>query len=205
MASKTALTLGTKVLYIICAFEAEARALIDNYKLTKKQIKPFSLFENSEIHLIICGMGPDNAKTASQYLLASYPPNKEDSLVNLGVCAAQDSYKIGELLQVKSLQNQTSNYALETIASTIKTVSCYSSEMLLDTPSNTDIAEMEALSIYENISTYFQPKNISFLKVVSDNFKPFKPNKQFIIDLIRSNIEPIKEHINQLTGALHVQ
>lgn len=193
------------MLYIICAFEAEARAIIDHYKLTKKQTQPFALFESSEVLLIICGMGPDNAKVASQYLLATFPPRKEDSFLNIGICAAQDDYKIGELLQAQSLQDQMVSYKLQLLDTAIKPVSCYSSDKVLDAPSNTDIAEMEALSIYENISSYFEPKNISFLKVVSDNFKPFKPNKQFIIDLIRNNIKPIKEHISKLTGVTHVQ
>jgi hypothetical protein len=193
------------MLYIICAFEAEARAIIDHYKLTKKQIKPFALFQSSEILLIVCGMGPDNAKTASQYLLNTFSLHKEDSCLNLGICAAKDDFSIGELLQVQDLQNQTSSYTLETLDSDIKTVSCYSSDKVLDSPSNTDIAEMEALSIYETVSSYFEQTNISILKIVSDNFRPFKPNKQFVIDLIRNNIKPIKEHINQLTGANHVQ
>ncbi len=193
------------MLYITCAFEAEARAIIDYYKLTKKQVNPFALFQNDQMHLLICKMGPHNAKNAIEYFLKTYPPANDDSFLNLGICAGQDTYEIGELVQVRNLQNHLLHYQLHTLPSDIKKVSCYSSSQALDNPSSTDIAEMEALAIYESISMYFKPTKVSFLKVVSDHFKPFKPNKQFIIDLIRGNINAIKEHINQLTGVHHAQ
>ena len=191
------------MLYIICAFEAEARALIDHYKLTKTQTSPYPLFEGDEIRLLICNMGPQKAKATSQYLLASYPLNENDAFLNLGICAAQEHFKIGELLQVSTLQNESRTYPLETFPSTIKKVTCYSSSQVLDKPAPTDIAEMEALALYDVVSRHFAPLKISFLKVVSDHFKPFKPKKQFIIELIRNNIDAIDKHINQLTGAYH--
>ncbi len=191
------------MLYIICAFETEARALIDTYRLVKRQSQPFVLFESKEIRLIICKMGQQNAKEACEYLSQHYTLEQEDKLLNLGICAAHENYQIGSLLLVKSLNNQDTKYELQTLDSGLTKVSCYSSEQVLDKPSQSDIAEMEALAIYQSLSPYFQQENISFLKVVSDNFKPFKPNKQFIIDLIRKNIKEIQNHINQLTGNAH--
>ena len=193
------------MLYVICAFEAEARALIDAYKLVKKQSEPFVLFESKEIRLLICKMGQANAKEACQYLSQHYTLQKEDKLLNLGICAAQEKYEIGSLLVVKSLSNENTNYELQTLDSNLNQVSCYSSAQALDNPSQSDIAEMEALSIYESLSAYFAEGHITFLKVVSDNFKPFKPNKQFIIDLIKNNLKEIQGHITQLIGNSHVK
>ena len=193
------------MLYIICAFEAEARVLIDSYKLIKKQTTPFTLFENSEIRLVISLMGPEKAASASKYLISSFSPKRDDSFLNLGICAAQKEYPIGKLLQIKTLTDGKSSYTLETLDSTIKSASCYSSNETMDTVTKTDIAEMEALALYENISSSFHPENISFVKVVSDHFKPFKPSKQFVIDLIRNNLTPIQKHITLLTGTRHAQ
>ncbi len=193
------------MLYIICAFEAEARALIDHYKLIKTQTSPYALFKGDEICLLISGMGVQKAKTATHYLLETYRVNENDAFLNLGICAAQESFNIGELLQVDTLQNESCTYSLETFPSAIQKVSCYSSSQVLDKPAPTDIAEMEALAVYNVVSTPFTPLKISFLKVVSDHFKPFKPKKQFIIELIRKNIDAIDKHINQLTGANHAQ
>ena len=191
------------MIYIICAFEAEARALIDSYKLVKKQTSPFALFENSEIRLIISLMGPEKAASASQYLISTFLPKADDSFLNLGICAAQSQYPIGELLQIEILTDGKSCFTIETLDSGIKTVSCYSSDKAMHTAVETDIAEMEAMTLYEKMSSSFNAKNISFLKVVSDHFKPFKPDKQFVIDLIRNNLKPIKEHISLLTGVHH--
>ncbi len=192
------------MLYIICAFEAEARALIDHYKLIKTQTSPYVIFEGDEICLIISTMGPQKAKAASDYLLETYRIDENDAFLNLGICAAHEHFKIGELLQVNTLQNESSTCPLKTFSSTIKKVSCYSSSQVLDKPAPTDIAEMEAMAVYDVVSKHFTPLKISFLKVVSDHFKPFKPNKQFIIELIRNNIDTIDKHIDQLTGAYHV-
>ena len=191
------------MLYIICAFEAEARALIDAYKLVKKQSAPFVIFESKDIKLLISKMGQENAKEACQHLIQSYNIQKKDTLLNIGICAAQEKYPIGSLLLVKTLSNQDTNHELKFLDSNLNKVSCYSSEKVLDKPSQSDIAEMEALAIYETLSPHLTPENISFLKVVSDNFKPFKPNKQFIIDLIRNNLQDIQDHITQLTGNVH--
>ena len=193
------------MLYIICAFEAEARALIDAYKLVKKQAKPFALFESNEIRLLICKMGQENAKEACRYLIQSYTIQKEDKLLNIGICAAQEKHPIGSLLLVKTLSNQDTNHKLKILDSNLNKVSCYSSEKILDKPSQSDIAEMEASAVYETLSPHLNSENISFLKVVSDNFKPFKPNKQFIIDLIRNNLQDIQHHITQLTGNAHAK
>lgn len=192
------------MLYIICAFEAEARALIDVYKLVKKQSEPFALFESNEIKLLICKMGQQNAKEACQYLSQHYNLKKEDKLLNLGICAAQEKYSTGSILLVKNLSNEYISHELQTIDSNLTEVSCYSSAQVLDKPSKSDIAEMEALAIYETLSIYFTKENISFLKIVSDNFKPFKPSKQFIIDLIKGNLKEIQDHITQLIGNAHV-
>ncbi len=191
--------------YILCAFEAEARTLIDSYRLKKEQTEPYTLFANEGYILIISGMGQENGKESSRYLLSNFPPRKDDIFINLGVCAAKEAYTIGELLQVETLQNERSSYPLDIRDSSIKTVSCFSATIPLDKASSSDIAEMEALSVYEVIQGSFRKEKISFLKIVSDNFRPFIPKKQFIIGLVHKNIKTIQAHIKKLQGEDHVR
>jgi hypothetical protein len=87
------------------------------------------------------------------------------------------------------------SHRVKRVASSIPSVSCFSAKKPQGRPVNEDIAEMEAMSIYKNISPYFKTEHISFLKVVSDNFNPVTPDKQFIISLIQKNIPLIEEHI----------
>jgi len=182
--------------YIICAFESEARALIDKYKLAKDTSGTFTLFKNEEFIIFICGMGQENAQTATQNLLLNFPNKENDIFVNLGICAAQTSYNIGTLVQIHKLQGNHESHVLKTVDSGIPPVSCFSSFTPLNRPVNEDIAEMEALSLYTNISPYFKTTKISFLKVVSDNFNPVKFNKGFIISLMNANLSHIIKHIN---------
>ena len=188
------------MIYIFCAFEAEARALIDSYKLAETQTEPFALFANKEIQLIISGMGQDRAKEAGHYLLSICSIEKDDVLLNIGICAAQEEYHVGELLEIKSIQNEEVSYELEPRSSGIKQVSCFSARQVLGKATPTDIAEMEALSLYEILKDSFLSENIGFLKIVSDNFNPFVPKKKFIIALVQAHIKEIKAHIKTLQG-----
>lgn len=188
------------MLYIICAFEAEARVLIDAYKLIKEKNQDFTLFSNEEIILLISNMGQENAQKAAQYLLSRYTITQEDAFVNLGICAAKESYPIGKLLQVCKLENKSASYSLFTQNKSIQKVSCFSSAAPVDEVPKHDIAEMEAISLYESLYKTFDPKKLSFLKVVSDHFQPEKFKKSFIIQLMQKNIKAIKHHIDQLKG-----
>ena len=188
------------MVYFICAFEAEARALIEHYKLHKDPNRPYPLFFNKEMIILVSGMGPKNAKKAVEYLLSQYLPTHDDILINLGICAAQEKFPIGSLLHVQSLQNESELIELSVSDSVLKKVACFSSEQVLTQASGTDVAEMEAIAVYETASASFTPSKISILKVVSDHFKPFKIKKQFIIDLIKPHVKEIDAHIKQTQG-----
>jgi len=188
------------MIYIICAFEAEARALADHYKLQKDSTQPYPLFYNEERVILISGMGQDNAKKIIEYLVLQYSHRDDDVLINLGICAAQEKFPIGSLLCVKSIQNESEVFELEVSDPRLQQVSCYSASQTLAQATETDIAEMEAVSIYKTASAYFSPSKISVLKVVSDHFKPFKIKKQFIIDLIKPHVKEIDAHIKTIQG-----
>ncbi len=189
--------------YILCAFESEARALIDTYRLHKEQSEPFAVFANSKICLIISGLGQENAKGASRYLLEQFAPSYQDSLINLGICAAQEQFEIGTLLQIKTLRNAQADYSLSCGASHIPCVSCLSTSTVQEKSIQEDIAEMEAFSIFESLQEHFAPENIRFFKVVSDHFKPFIPKKQLVISLIQAHIKTLKSEIELLQGDSH--
>jgi hypothetical protein len=193
------------MVYFICAFETEARALIDHYRLQKEPSRSYPLFFNERMIILVSGMGQENAKKATDYLLARYPHSHDDVLINLGTCAAKEKFPIGSLLFVQTLQNESESFELKNLNSTLEKVSCFSSEQTLKQASETDIAEMEAISIYKTASASFAPSKISILKVVSDHFKPFKIKKQFIIDLIKPHIKEIDAHIQQIQGDTDVR
>ncbi len=188
------------MIYIFCAFETEARALIDKHRLSKRKSGLYTLFTNEEILIFISGMGQENANNAAMHLILNFPAKKDDIFINLGVCAAQSSYRVGNILQIEKLVDEKESHRLKCVSSPVQKVSCFSAKLPQDRPVNEDIAEMEAMSIYNTISQYFAAEHISFLKVVSDNFNPVKLEKQFIISLIQKNIPLIDEHIKIMQG-----
>jgi len=188
--------------YILCAFETEARAIIDAYKLQKRSTHPFKLFYDEEVFIIISGIGQEKAAEAVDYLLLNFQHNSEDIFINLGTCAGQKVFPIGTLVQVKQLQDEDESHRMCIQNKAIQAVSCFSSSLPLDRPTATDIAEMEAIGIYRAINNYFPLKKISFLKIVSDNFNPIKHEKAFIIKLTQDNISSIKTHIELLKKGL---
>jgi len=183
------------MIYIFCAFETEARALIDRYKLKKRKSGKYTFFANEEILILISAMGQENAKNAAEHLLLNFPAKKEDIFINLGVCAAQSTYEVGKILQIAKLVNEEESHFLKSVPSSIQSVSCFSAKRPQGRPVNEDISEMEAMGIYNYIRPYFMAEHISFLKIVSDNFNPVRLEKQFIISLIHKNIPLIDEHI----------
>jgi nucleoside phosphorylase len=193
------------MIYIICAFEAEARALIDHYRLQKDSTQPYPLFYDEQKLILISGMGQQKAKEAVEYLLSQHMPSPNDVLVNLGICAAQERFPIGTLLHVHNLRSESESFELTDTASVLAQASCYSTDKALAQTVETDIAEMEAISIYKAASKFFAPSKISILKVVSDHFKPFKIKKQFIIDLIKPHIKEIDAHLKRTQGDTDVR
>jgi len=188
--------------YILCAFETEARALIDSYKLQKRNSHPFKLFYDEEVFIIISGMGQDKAEEAVEYLLLNFSHKKDDTFLNLGTCAGQKGFPIGSLVQVQQLQDEEESHRMCIQNRDIQAVSCFSSPLPLDRPTATDIAEMEAIGIYRTISKYFPLKKISFLKIVSDNFNPIPHKKAFIIKLTQDKLVEIKAHIELMKQGL---
>lgn len=190
------------MIYLLCAFEIEARVLIEHFKLQKQSNTAYKLFKNSEMLLIISGMGQEKAAHAIQYLLLHFPPISQDNaFLNLGICAAHQEHKIGTLVQIKTLVDTNAAHHLQCLDSDIQRVSCFSSKTPVHTPVSEDIAEMESMAIYLKTQSYFKATKISFLKVVSDHFNPQKLDKAFIRSLFEKHRLQITKHISLLKEA----
>jgi hypothetical protein len=168
--------------YIICAFEAEARVIIDTYKLRKDTQHAFKHFYNDTITLLISGMGQENARRCASFLLDSFSIAKEDDcFINLGICAAQPSFPLGSLLEVVQLHVDQQVYTLEHSSVDTPKVSCLSTDVPQHTASLQECAEMEAGALYEQLSPAFSAEKFFILKLVSDHFNPLPVKKSKII------------------------
>ena len=176
------------MLYIITALKPEAQAFIDKYKLIKVKYKDFYLHENEHIKLLVCGLGVENAKTASKMVIDTLKPSKNDVFLNIGICGANKKYNIGEALEISSIIYMDTAYTLN--ENQKNTIYCVDSEISDD---KYNIVDMESFGFYEATK---EIKNRYMYKIVSDYFEPQKVTKEKTKSLIFNAIEEIMKKVN---------
>jgi len=180
------------MLYITVALSAEARPLIEHFKLTRTYTLPYTMFENEQIRLIVTGVGIENAMMATSAFLGHFSPSKTDMLLNLGICAAPKNFEIGEAFLVHKICYKDGFYFPDILfehslkESDIQSVDEPTQEML-ELP-----ADMESYGVYKAASRFFSTHQIIFFKVVSDHFEPLYVSKELAISLIFQNLKNLE-------------
>ena len=173
------------MLYIVIALKSEAQAFVDKYKLSKSKIGDFSVFSNSQIMLIISGLGVMNSTRATQTLINHYDITDDDIYLNVGICGASEAYSIGELIQIGEIHYQHHKVTLENDG---KTIRCLDEEV---TQNLGEIVDMESYGFYDAVIHSPAIKNFYILKVVSDHFEPHKVTKDATKSLVFNVIDDI--------------
>jgi len=178
------------MLYIITALKPEAQAFIDRYRLAKSKLGTFTLFRSQEITLIISGIGVKNAAFATQTLINHFDITDEDIYLNVGICAASDNYKIGELIEIGSINYRNQNYILHK-ENPIQ-IECLDAEAYEPIY---EVADMESFGFYDAVIHSPAIKNLFIFKVVSDHFEPKKVTKEHAKSLLFNVIDGINNTI----------
>jgi len=150
------------MIYIIVALKAEAQAFVDKFKLIE--------YKNEEIRVFISGIGKENMFNTTLNVVKNL--QKYDRIVNVGICGANENYKIGQLIDSRK----------ELITSVDYEVS----------EAKFSIVDMESagfLQATKNIN------NSYIFKVVSDHFEPHKVTKDKAKKLIFDKIDEIMREI----------
>ena len=179
------------ILYIITALKPEAQAFIDKYKLTKTRLSSYSVFFNQDMMLIVSGVGVENAAKATQTFINHYDITDDDIYLNIGICGASKKYKIGELLEIGTINYNTKDSPLQSKSQKILTC--------LDTEANDnsyEIVDMESFGFYDAVIHSPAIKNFHILKVVSDHFEPDTITKETTKSLIFNQIDAINLILN---------
>ena len=174
------------MIYAVIALKSEAQAFVDKYKLQKSVLGEFVIFKNSQMIIIISGMGVYNSMMATQTLIDTFDINDEDIYANIGICGANRSYEIGELIDISTILYQEKRYILND--KNLQTITC------LDKPSTDEsyeIVDMESFGFYDALIHSPAIKNRYILKVVSDHFEPHKVSKDGAKSLLFNQIDAI--------------
>lgn len=175
------------MLYIVIALKSEAQAFVDKYKLTKTKCGDFTLFEDKYLKLIVSGIGVNNAKSATEKMIEHFKPQKGDIFINIGICGANQKYKIGELLKIGSIMYEDKKYIID--ENILNTLTCKESEVSQDLY---EIVDMESFGFFTATKGF---KNRYIYKVVSDHFEPSKVTKEGSKKLIFSVIDEVMREV----------
>ena len=183
------------MLYITVALSAEARPLVDSFKLTRTYILPYTLFENKDIKLIVTGIGNENAMMATSVFLGHFLPSKNDILVNVGICAAPKEFAIGEALLIHKIIYKSSSYFPDILFEhNLLECEITSVDEPLDSPLKMPV-DMESYGVYKAASRFLDTHNILLFKVVSDHFEPLHVSKELATELISKNLQNLQSII----------
>lgn len=88
----------SSVTAIVMATKLEAKPFIESIPLEQVERKPFSLYKNNHMFLILSGIGKANAAMATAYACQKLKPER---IFNLGASGATDfTYPLGEIFHV---------------------------------------------------------------------------------------------------------
>ena len=180
------------MVYIITALKSEAQAFIDRYKLKKESLNGYKIFKDQKMILIVSGVGVDNARLATQTLINYFDITDDDIYLNIGICGANKSYEIGELIEIGMIHYKDDIYIVKD--SEKNSIECVEKEMTTD---EYDIVDMESFGFYDAVIHSTAIKNRYILKVVSDHFEPSNITKDSTKALLFNKIDAINKIIFQ--------
>lgn len=158
------------MIYTTTALKSEAQALVERYKLQKNKLHDYTIYYGENLTVIVSGVGVKNAKNATEALIKNLPIQNNDIFLNIGICGANKSFKIGEVIKISHIVYNGKIYTIE--QKSLATITCVDQEIKEELY---DIVDMESYGFFEATKDI---KNRYIYKIVSDHFKPHKVTKE---------------------------
>ena len=175
---------------IVSAFYKEIAPIIKHYNL-KKINAPFEIFKNDEIIVIISGIGKLNSAIATTYILSTY---KIDFIINFGI-AGSSKFKIGEIFLINKINENL--YPDILYPHPFKETFINSVDKVI-TDGKFNLVDMESEGFFKASTKFLDLDKIFIIKIVSDNLVCFRPDDEFMDNLINPHIKNITDFINSL-------
>ena len=175
------------MIFIFTALKPEAQAFVDRYRLQKSKLNNFTIYFNSKMVVIITGVGVDNILLSCKCIKNHYKFLESDTFINIGICASDKRYSIGELIEISHVNYKGSLFALN--SNSCNTITCLDYEAK---ETQYALVDMESFGFYKAL---YKRKNIYMFKVVSDHFEPKAVTKEKTKMLIFSVIDKIFKEV----------
>jgi nucleoside phosphorylase len=182
------------MLYIIVALKAEANKIIKILDLKRSDNKIFTIYESSDIKLIISGVGSINSAIATTYLLTKHNAKKDDTVLNIGMCGSSQKSHIEELFNIHKVIDLTTNQVFHLRKNKDSQPITTSPKAITDKNSiKTSLVDMESSGFYLSCSKFIKKDNIIIKKIVSDNLDDDIKKEDFIDLLFEKHMKSIYE------------
>ena len=187
-------TMKSKLKILIFATLEEANPLINKLKINQVFEKPFKVFKNNELIVIISGIGKIRATAACAYAIGEFGKSNEYEILNIGAAGSlNSSFSIGDIRTIEMVADCTETHVKSKIKTPtiqgLKSATLLTSDVTilsLDTRKNLshygELVDMEGFAIAKTAAIF--GKKVSFLKIVSDT--PENTSKNEIIKNIQS-------------------
>ena len=174
---------------IVCAIFSEAKALIEFYDLKLTAKKPFNIFENDGMALIISNMGKINAAVATAYIATIKKPDK---IINIGICASVGKNRqIGSLYKIRSVIEASSGKKA-VISNEGEVLYCFD-KPVENKPKENILIDMESYGFYAAASKFVKKEDIKIYKIVSDYLEVSHIDSKFVYTLMKNNLSKFEE------------
>lgn len=199
---------------IIMATMLEAKPFVQDLALEQSASKPFKIFRNQHLLLMIAGIGKANAAAATTYILERINPS---CICNLGAAGATDfSHHLGEILHITEIiefdgpefDSPKSRIHLPTVLAGVKSAILATSDTAVLDPEHrqklsvkADLVDMEGAVIAQACQP-FQIKCVMF-KFVSDT--PVHIDDENIVKNIRLYRTPFCEFFRDIVMPILVE
>lgn len=166
------------MILIHTALYCEANPIIEHLKLKQFQTKPYKIYKNEKIILVISGIGKLNTLNTLEDIFTKYSFSK---VFNIGIAGCKDvSIKIGSFFDCSS----------EDILTTLD-------EPLEDKAKlSTLLVDMEAKYFKDMAKKNIQKDKAYVFKIVSDHLSTNIPKKSFVSALINDSLDKWIELVN---------
>lgn len=192
------------MIYLFTALHCEADVFIKRFRLEKipKNVRFQEFYqEEAGIRLTVTGVGEIAAATAVSSVCATYEPQEEDMLLNVGTCS-HIAGNHGVFLCNKILEQATGKtfypdllyrHNLQEEAIVTGMLPCNSEDNF-----DGNLYDMEAAAIYQAGAYFFGPHQMMFLKVVSDQGAAAEVSKEKVHHLMETYQETLFDFIGGL-------
>ena len=171
-----------KYTLIHTALFAEAKPLIEYFKMQCLQKKPYRIYTKNHLLLVVSGMGAKNTLHVES-VLKRFCINKA---INIGIAGCKDkNIEIGSLFCINHILNDINT-------TNITSVTKPSGH---DIGLETTLVDMESSSFLNICQKVLKPEDIYIFKVVSDYLDTTIPEKKFVENLIKNSIKKWEKYV----------